>query len=153
MNANGNVDNVEVEMRMIGNEGELFGVVVRAEDADSPSFRIVRLLTLTSRYTARPSRQPYLSTPHPLPVNMFLQRSAFAVARRAVIRPAAARTFASSVIRRKLLAKSHYQKAREADKHSRQARPLPPRPTLSPASRTRGSRSLRVSSTPSAAIG
>ncbi|KAK8251852.1 subunit IV of cytochrome c oxidase [Phyllosticta capitalensis] len=31
---------------------------------------------------------------------MFLQRSAFAVARRAVIRPAAARTFASSVIRR-----------------------------------------------------
>lgn len=37
---------------------------------------------------------------------MFLQRSAFAVARRAVIRPAVARTFTSSIVRRKLPANS-----------------------------------------------
>lgn len=35
-------------------------------------------------------------------VTMFLQRSAFAVARRAVIRPVVARSFTSSIVRRKL---------------------------------------------------
>lgn len=56
-------------------------------------------------------KPPHTHTPTPSSplranccVTMFLQRSAFAVARRAVIRPAVARTFTSSIVRRKLLA-------------------------------------------------
>ncbi|OJD36724.1 cytochrome c subunit [Diplodia corticola] len=57
---------------------------------------------------------------------MFLQRSAFAVARRAIIRPAVARTFTSSIVRRDANAPQNAKQMKKFEEISTEADLLPP---------------------------